>query len=363
MSYKLKHDSIGGFSEKVASTLCNGFYAGKKRADGAALMKFTDSKQVNSFLVKNLFEKWQSETTSLQSPYFDFEHKVVKEALKEFMNKLSEYISVAQQDLEPLVAEAVADTVLVTFDPVAYVNKIITGSGSLSLKYIKARKASFKQLKSLSAVSASDFDEEPPISPEDFVNAFGMDVSDLFEEESLSFFDRQDDDEDEELVIKAEEVIAPEVPVAPEPEAAPDPEPVYRPEPMSASEPEPEALQTKEDITESEATIESSEQSNGTSETLNDRFNRPAKVETLADKLHKSKKKSLEDSLNLNEKFMFINSLFEGDKGRMSEALSDVDQAADHDEAKVKAYKYGENWDMESEEVEAFFDLIERRFA
>lgn len=362
MSYKLKQDSIGGFSEKVASTLCNGFYAGKKRADGAALMKFTDSKQVNSFLVKNLFEKWQSETTSLQSPYFDFEHKVVKEALKEFMNKLSEYISVAQQDLEPLVAEAVADTVLVTFDPVAYVNKIITGSGSLSLKYIKARKASFKKLKSLSAVSATDFDEKPPESPEDFVNAFGMDVSDLFEEESLSFFDRQDD-EDEDLVIKAEEVVTPEVPVAPEPVAEPDPEPEYKPEPMSASEPEPEAPQAKEDTTEGETAVESSEQSNGTSETLNDRFNKPAKVETLADKLHKSKKKSLEDSLNLNEKFMFINSLFEGDKGSMSDALSDLDQATDHDEAKMKAYKYSENWDMESEEVEAFFDLIERRFA
>ena len=72
MSYKLKQDSIGGFSEKVASTLCNGFYATKKRADGAALMKFTDSKQVNSFLVKILFEKWQAETQNLESPYLAF---------------------------------------------------------------------------------------------------------------------------------------------------------------------------------------------------------------------------------------------------------------------------------------------------
>ena len=60
---------------------------------------------------------------------------------------------------------------------------------------------------------------------------------------------------------------------------------------------------------------------------------------------------------------MFINSLFEGDKGKLSEALSDLELAENHDEAKLKAYKYSENWDMESEEVEAFFEVIERRFA
>ena len=304
MSYKLKQGAIQGFSEKAAGAICDRFYAEKKRADGSVLMKFTGSEQVNAFLVQTLFEKWQQETLQLQSPYFDFDHELVKEALKTFMNKLSEQISVARQDLEPLLAEAIADTVLITFDPVAYVEKRAADSESLILKYIKTRKASFKQLKSLSGVSLADFDEQPPVEPEAFVGSLGMDLEALFEEESLSFFDRHDEEEKKEAVSES-----------------------------------------------------------GSSETLNDRFNPDTKPETLADKLKKGKKKRLEDRLILNEKFMFTNALFSGDKQRMSEALADLDQAESHDEAKMKAIKYSESWDMESEEVEAFFDLIERRFA
>ena len=353
MSYKLKQESIKGFSEKAARAICDRFYSGEKRADGAALMKFTEVKQVNAFLVQSLFEKWQEETLRLQSPYFDFEHKKVKEALKLFMNKLSEHISVKQKDLEPLLAEAVEDTVLITFDPVAYVNKVLATGGSLSMKYVKTRKGSFKKLQSLSAVNASDFDAEAPVKPEDFVTQFGMRIDDLFEEESLSFFDMQDDeDEDEELIIAA---------VEPEPEVAPEPEPIPSPTPEPVMNEEPEAQEEPEPQPVAPAAPVATE--NGNSETLNDRFNKPQKVETLADKLKKSQKQSIEDSLNLNEKFMFINSLFEGDKGKLSEALSDLELAENHDEAKLKAYKYSENWDMESEEVEAFFEVIERRFA
>lgn len=304
MSYKLKQGTIQGFSEKAAGAICDRFYAKKKRADGSVLMKFTESEQVNAFLVQTLFEKWQQETLRLQSPYFDFDHELVKEALKTFMNKLSEHISVARQDLQPLLAEAIADTVLITFDPVAYVEKRTADSGRLILKYIKTRKTSFKQLKSLSDISLADFDEQPPIEPQAFAAALGMDTEALFEEESLSFFDWHDEEEKKEAVSES-----------------------------------------------------------GSSETLNDRFNPDTKLETLADKLQKGKKKRLEDSLNLNEKFMFTNALFSGDKQRMSEALADLDQTESHDEAKMKAIKYSESWDMESEEVKAFFDLIERRFA
>lgn len=304
MSYKLKQGAIQGFSEKAAGAICDRFYAEKKRADGSVLMKFTESEQVNALLVQTLFEKWQEETLRLQSPYFDFDHELVKEALKTFMNKLSEHISVARQDLQPLLAEAIADTVLITFDPVAYVEKKAANSGRLILKYIKTREASFEQLKSLSGISPADFDEQPPIEPEAFAATLGMETEALFEEESLSFFDRHEVEGEIELSVES-----------------------------------------------------------GSSETLNDRFNPGTKPETLADKLKKGKKKRLEDNLNLNEKFMFTNALFSGDKQRMSEVLADLDQADSHDEAKMKAIKYSESWDMESEEVEAFFDLIEKRFA
>lgn len=334
MSYKLKQDSIQGFSSKVSKSICDRFYGANDRMDGATLMQLTDSKQTNSFLVKMLFEKWQEETEKLQSPYFDFEHDKVKEALKTFMNVLSGYISVKRQDLETLLEQAVRETVLITYDPVAFVQSVMARSGNISRKYIKTRKASFKKLDNLSHVTGADFDDEFPVSPEDFVKAFGANVSDLFEEEVQSFFDQIDDDEAEEEVV-LEAPSEPVVDLTPEPVPDPTPDPI------------------KSIAEESEVELD----------TINDRFNGNGKVQTLADKLKQNTKQSLESSLNLNEKFMFINSLFDGDKQKLSEALSDMEEAGDLDGAKMKAYKYSENWDMESEEVAAFFEVIERRFA
>ncbi|GAB5524308.1 MAG: hypothetical protein Roseis2KO_21800 [Roseivirga sp.] len=311
--------------------------------DGAALMQLTESKQANAFLVKALFEKWQEETENLQSPYFDFDHEKVKEALKTFMNVLSGYISVKREDLEPLLAQAIKETVLITFDPVAYVQSVVARSGNISKKYIKTRKSSFKKLESLSYVTAADFEEEFPESPEDFVKTFGASTSDLFEEEVQSFFDQMDDDEDEDEVITV---------VASEPESDLVPE-VDEPETEPISKPETQATPV----------ISLAEESETESDTLNDRFNGSGKVQTLADKLKQNTQQGLEASLNLNERIMFTNSLFGGDKQKMGEALADIEEAADLDEAKVKSYKYGEDWDMESDEVAAFFEFIERRFA
>lgn len=336
MSYKLKQDSIRGFSSKVSEAICDRFYESKNRMEGASLMKLTDSKQVNAFLIKTLFEKWQEETQSLQSPYFDFGHDKVKEALATFMNVLSGYISVARTDLEPLLEQAVSETVLITFDPVAYVQSVVSRSGDVSRKYIKTRKSSFKQLESLTYVTQDDFDAEFPIAPADFVKSLGASIEDLFEEEITSFFDSIEDDADDEEELAVVEV-------APEQSSEPT-----QSEPVPAVVPEPLKMVGEE--TEEEG------------DTVNTRFNGKGKVQTLADKLKQNTQKSLEASLNLNEKIMFTNALFGGDKEKMSEALVDMEEAGDLDGAKMKAYKYSESWDMESEEVAAFFEVIERRF-
>ncbi len=343
MSYKLKQDSIQGFSSKVSRSICDRFYGANDRMDGAALMQLTDSKQANAFLVKGLFEKWQDETENLQSPYFDFDHEKVKEALKTFMNVLSGHISVKRDDLDPLLTQAILETVLITFDPVAYVQSVVARSGNISKKYIKTRKSSFKKLESLSYVTEADFEEEFPVSPEDFVKTFGASASDLFEEEVQSFFDQMDDEDDEEDEVVS--VVAPdpvtEMQSAPEPQPEPAPEPEVQATPVTSL----------------------AEESETESDTLNDRFNGSGKVQTLADKLKQNTRQGLEASLNLNERIMFTNSLFGGDKQKLGEALADIEEATDLDEAKVKSYKYGENWDMESDEVAAFFEFIERRFA
>ena len=96
--------------------------------------------------------------------------------------------------------------------------------------------------------------------------------------------------------------------------------------------------------------------------TINDQFQGGTKGLTLAEKLQQGMKKSIESGLTLNEKFMFQNSLFGGDAAKMREALKVLDTATDLNDALNKANAFNQGWDMESEEIEAFMGVLERRF-
>ena len=362
MSYKLKQDSIPGFSAEAAAIVCDNFFGSHERATGKSLTSMTRSEQANAFLIKSLLDQWRVEMRQLKSPYFDFEHKKVQKALKEFMNVLSHHISVAREDLEPLVKAAIHDTILVTFLPEVYLDELRKARAKLPLKHIKVRKAAFTTFADKQDKTA--LKGEAPISAEDFTALFGLDTKQLFEKETENFFDSLDIDEEEDVVLAPEEEVpVVEAPVAEAPvaEAPVIEEPVFE----AAVEPEPEVAPVEspvvvEDVLNSEP-VATDAKAEG--ETINDRFNGNGKKQTLADKLKQKVQKGIESSLTLNEKIMFVNSLFEGDKAKMTEALADLDTASDLDEAKVKAYKYGENWDMESDAVEAFFEVIENRYS
>lgn len=69
--------------------------------------------------------------------------------------------------------------------------------------------------------------------------------------------------------------------------------------------------------------------------------------------------------LTLNQRFMFVNELFEGNQNLFLSAVEQIDKMDNYQEAsshikKSFADKY--NWDMETEEVQEFMELVEKRF-
>ena len=86
---------------------------------------------------------------------------------------------------------------------------------------------------------------------------------------------------------------------------------------------------------------------------------------SVATKLEKQKIFDLIGAIGINERFAFINELFDGDADEFNEALKKLNSFADHKEAftfidtEIKS-KY--NWDEESQVVLDFSDLIEKRY-
>lgn len=89
------------------------------------------------------------------------------------------------------------------------------------------------------------------------------------------------------------------------------------------------------------------------------------KTETLAEKLTKTKIKDLREGIALNQKFLFMNDLFGGEKEAYDTALDKLNSFDSIIEAKAFLTSEVENkydWKEDSSSVQQFVTLLERKF-
>lgn len=333
MRYKLKNDAVSEISELIGQDIVEQSFQAFDKIDGEKLISLTNSRQVNSFIIRSLFNQWRNEVERLESPYFDFNHERVKDALKAFMNVLSNHISIDKAHLIPLLVQAIEDSILISFEPKGYLESVLDRIDKpqdfkLQHKYIKTNRDLFKTL----IDRIGDFDTKSSI----ITSYDSIDTSQLELVDALEFLQKLGADT---RIDQLFEIIE-----------EPKPEPVVE-----------EPIADMAIVTESEVSSDTLETVEPT--TINDKFDSQTKGMTLAEKLQRKMNQSIEASLTLNEKFMFQNNLFGGDNAKMKEAFASVDQATDLNDALNKANAFNTGWDMDSEEVEAFMGVLERRFA
>jgi len=85
---------------------------------------------------------------------------------------------------------------------------------------------------------------------------------------------------------------------------------------------------------------------------------------TLADKLKMTRINDLRTSIGINQKFLFMNDLFEGENTVFNNAINRLNSCGNGDEAKTILFEYSlkYGWRNDSERVIQFFELIERRY-
>jgi hypothetical protein len=359
MEHKYNQLSLERYSANLAKLLCDRYFAGATSVNGQQLIGFTPVKQVNLFMIKDLLYRWNQEMANLKSPYFDFEHDEVKEALVQFMNVLSRKILIKRPHFEPLLVKAITDTWRWVLDPATVfdekflqVQDAPTGAKLQShLKYIALNKELTKDF--LDGVGTGslhagtlrqDFKsfvashQNEWTTPDDLVTEF----------RPLLPFPK------EEILASAPSapVAAPVRPDLPAPAlAAPIPpvQPAVSAEPLKKATP-PEANLNEKFRTETPS--------------LNDRLAKPAP--TLADNQMGKKIESLKDSISINQRFGFINELFNGENLQYYNAIKVLDEFQDAETAKNYVLtdlgsRY--NWSKKEEHVNKLLRLIERKFA
>ena len=329
MESKLNFQSLKEYSRKFAQISCEGYFKDNLKINGREILKFSTINQINSLILKKLFENWQLESEKFNSPYFNYSSAQVQLALKRFLNVLSNNIEIDQKHFQLLVEEAVFDCLLLIFSPYDfYRNELINGFSNPHLtsglnqlvKYIQINRHLGEDL--LNQLQQHQ-NENPDL------------------EIALKIFDKVVEDT-ADLPDEIDQHISTFNEICPLEEDS-----IY--------------LETKPSETENLSDQNDHHWEIGT---LNDKL-KSESAPSLAE-IHQFKAiDNIENSLTVNQQFMFINELFGGDEPQFSKALKDLENFDNYDEAisSLKdSYGAANNWDFESEEVKELFGLISKKY-
>ncbi|TGD83329.1 hypothetical protein [Hymenobacter wooponensis] len=380
------------YGRLLAALLCDQHFGARPTAtlDGPAVLRFTPIRQVNLFVVQQLLGQWMLEMGNLRSPYFDFEDAEVRQALTQFMNVLSRRIKLSRPVFEPLLAQAICDTLLGGIDPAeTFVQKLVGEQASTSpeklrdtLRYLEVNKPLFAGfLDTLPADEVQERDyllsrfrlyvkshaqDQQPLAAivQEFNALLPLTEADLFEEAAPTPSPTPAPAVPPAPVAPEKVAPAPPAPtpVAAAPTPAPAPEPKAPAAPATPSEPRTLVQEAPAAGVPLYAKLQAEQPAAPSlSETL--RQERPAAA-TLAEKAPKVE--SLREAISINQRFSFINELFNGENMEYHSVIQHLDTLPNAESAKRYvtenlAAQY--NWSRKEEHVNKLLKLIDRKFA
>ena len=375
MTNKWNASEIQNYSNDFAKLVCEEFFNDKESISGSEIINLTEIKQLNLFIIKELYNQWQLETNKFRSPYFDFSDLEVQKALEEFMNVISRHIKIKSLDFESLLRGATKSTIDLFVDPKQFFNEEMRNLPDFKLTdyWLKANGKFYKEynwvlrellvkLNGLSFVYANEaIDwiseivtiekiEDHKSDLKDIIKIIGEIASDPFESKNTSFFDSFSlKDEPEKNKIISENVI----------------EEIQEPKVDSNFEKKEQNIQiatVESNYSESTLVLENSDEVL----TLNELIQKNNENGNSLSEFHQKRKiESIKGNISLNQKFLFINNLFGGETNSFANAIDELEVCNTFNEAKeqmLKNYLPKFKWDLKSPEAEEFFDLLKRRY-
>ena len=323
MDEKISIKALDDYSDDYASKVTARFFAQQPRISGPEILKLSPIAQVNLFVISELLSAWKHELQKLRSPYFDYTHPDVAAELSRFQNLLSNHISIARENFQPLLKKAASQTLYLILDPYDFYARVLEqpGRDQLSVdelkqevKYLRINRAPLEKL--LQKIEQSN-------------------RSTISSGEAFSLLDKIL----EEVNFAPEDV---EGYIAQFSEVVPVPVESFYETPAKAKKPKVQPAVANVPL-----------------------FEEPARETkaSLADSFQKEKVRKIKDSLTINQKFMFTKILFHGDFEIFTQAIDRLDSFDNLNQALRYVEASYPEWDLESEEYQEFLDILKMRYA
>lgn len=338
MESNINHQVINSYSKSFAVIHIKNYFKKKSSITGKEILGFCEIKQVNFFILKILFEKWNQEMDSIKSPYFDYNNAAVKKSVQSMMNVLSKNILIDKDDLQPILEEAVYKTLLLIFSPYEYYLQEINrpASKQISIPDLQGLK---KYIKINGHLLNAYIDR---------LNKDGIQA--IFNEDAVQIFDEVCE------TIKD----------------TPEDFDIYQTEFSKILELDLNEVYSQKEDEQNEQTSETNKQE---SDNINEKFKDEKQTlldtldveqaEGIADIHGKKPIEGIKKSITINQRFMFESDLFNGDKDEFEMVVNFLDNCSSNQQAMDfinENYLKKKNWDLEKEEVLEFFEVINRRF-
>jgi len=394
------------YGRRLAARLCDQHFASQPDAtlDGPAILKFTSVRQLNLLVMRQLLQQWQSETARLRSPYFDFEASAVQAALTQFMNVLSRHMRLDRAAFEPLLARAAADTLLIVADPVGTFERLLLGNTTQpTVAQLRDNLRYFDIDKDFFTGFIDSLPPSPELTPEFLHHRFELYhaanykahqpmqrlVSTLSSLLPLTEADLREDGPVsvasvpasplEKPAAPAPPISAPVVSTPPPAPVSPPPAPVSAPviEPIAEPVPVAPVIPTFVEPTPSVASRPMPEPTDSIPLHEKLKASQPAAA-PLAETLRAGtasftersapKVETLREAISINQRFSFINELFNGENMEYHAAIQHLDSLPTAEQARAYvtsdlASRYDWNNNRKEEHVNKLLKLIERKFA
>ncbi|MDX2195149.1 MAG: hypothetical protein NW207_01930 [Cytophagales bacterium] len=299
MELKISKAEAEQYSKALSSKILDIQYVEKQYISGKDILQITPIHQVNYFILRILFQKWNEDVQKIiSSPYFDYSHPDVLKSFNQFTNLVSNHIKVQKSDFESILTQAIEESIYFILNPYQYFKKYIftPEKQRITLQELVLLK---KYIKHNSIFYDYFLEKIQAIKIDTFL------TSDLFTLFQQIYFSKTDLLESPERVIaKFDELL-------------------------------------KFDLI------------------TNDENEQPAKKITQASPTLPNTTSPAQIKLTLNQRIMFQKYLFANDEEQLNHALARIETTATY-EAAMQIIKYY-NWDMDNEITQEFCQLIESK--
>ena len=115
----------------------------KKVLQGNDINELTISKQLNLFILKNIYDAWNKNFEKNKSIYFNYKDKKVLSAVASLKNILSNHIEIDIENLKDLIKKSIIEVIEYVFNPKNFINDDILKEINLSGESINRRSKFF----------------------------------------------------------------------------------------------------------------------------------------------------------------------------------------------------------------------------